>query len=379
MSTLQLLAQTLRERPAPVPPRHTWPDLIAAARDHGVLPLLASSATAGAWDRDFLREVQPEVAAETALSIVRERELARVLAALAARGVTPLLLKGAHLAFTVYPSPDRRPRLDTDLLIKEEDREPLRGCLLEAGYQPVPHVTGDVAFRQCQYERTDHCGAIHIVDVHWRIANPRAFADRMGYDDLVAGAVRIPRLSPFARAPRTAFALLLACVHRTAHHRTSRRLVWLYDIHLLASELDERDWDDVTGMAVHRGLSVVLSAGLLDTRDLLATAVPSRVLQTLAGHQAGADPDILTFLEGASMRQVMASDWQRLAGWRDRVSFLREHLFPPAAYMSAKYGSAGYVTLPFLYARRIIIGAWRERHRRASDFAGRGDRGKDSR
>ncbi len=45
-----------------------------------------------------------------------------MLASLAAAGITPLLLKGAHLAFTLYRSPDRRPRLDTDLLIREADQ-----------------------------------------------------------------------------------------------------------------------------------------------------------------------------------------------------------------------------------------------------------------
>jgi Uncharacterised nucleotidyltransferase len=355
-----LLAAALRERPAPMPPRDTWGQVLECARAHGVLPLLAAAGAAGGWDRELIGAMRPAVAAEAALTIVRERELVRVLDALERYRVAPLLIKGAHLAYTVYPSPDRRPRLDTDLLVRDEDREPLRQCLIEAGYRPVPHVTGEIAFRQCQYERIDAAGASHTIDVHWRLANPRAFADRVAYADLIDGAVSIPRLGPHARGPRPAVALLVACIHRTAHHGASDRLLWLYDIHLLASALGDRGWGEVTTMAVRCGLAPVLSSGLTDTRDVLATAVPAAVIHTLAERASQTDPDVLTFLDGASRLQVMASDWHRLSGWRDRTGFLREHLFPSPVYMSHKYGSAWNVMLPFLYARRIIAGAWRE-------------------
>ena len=143
-----LLASALRGQRLPTPPRAEWAELLASADEHGVLPLLADAAAAARWDPDFLVAMRPLVAAEIALSLVRERELGRVLASLAAAGITPLLLKGAHLAFTLYRSPDRRPRLDTDLLIKEKDRDGLKTCLASLGYRPTPHVTGEVAFTQ---------------------------------------------------------------------------------------------------------------------------------------------------------------------------------------------------------------------------------------
>ena len=160
-----------------------------------------------------------------------------MLASLAAAGITPLLLKGAHLAFTLYRSPDRRPRLDTDLLINEKDRDGLKTCLASLGYRPTPHVTGEVAFTQFHYRRIDESGASHALDVHWRIAVPKLFADRLTYDDLSRDAVAVPRLGPHALAPSPPLALLVACLHRTAHHGTTTRLLWLYDIHLLATTL----------------------------------------------------------------------------------------------------------------------------------------------
>jgi hypothetical protein len=356
--TRAVLAAALRDRPAVMPPRADWAALLAYAEEQGVLPLLAAAASAASWDSDIIAAMRPMAAAQTALSIVRERELRHVLGSLAERRVFPLLLKGSHLAFTLYPSPDRRPHVDTDLLIEEGDRDGLRRCLTATGYEPLPHVTGEIAFTQFQFWRIDESGARHTIDAHWRIANPRAFADRLSYTDLRRDAVAVPRLGPHAHAPATKHALLIACLHRTAHHGTSNRLLWLYDIHLIASTLGERDWTDVCRLAIERGLAPVLAAGLEDAAESLATILPEPILVRLREASRQTDEDVLAFLGGPlSMLQVAMSDWRRLSGWRDRTGFLREHLLPSPAYMSARYGTSARAALPFLYAHRIITGA----------------------
>ena len=58
-----------------------------------------------------------------------EQELERILIALAAVEITPILFKGAVLAYTAYPSPACRPMGDLDLWLtaKEMPRQLLRG------------------------------------------------------------------------------------------------------------------------------------------------------------------------------------------------------------------------------------------------------------
>ena len=58
------------------------------------------------------------------LEILQRRETVTVLEALTQRGIRPLLMKGAPLAYTHYRSPHLRPRGDTDVLIRRVDREP---------------------------------------------------------------------------------------------------------------------------------------------------------------------------------------------------------------------------------------------------------------
>ena len=352
------LASALRGGSLSPPPRREWPALLAAAGDHGVLPLLADAAAAARWDVDLLAAMRPSLAAETALAMLRERELRRVLSALAAAGVAPLLVKGAHLAFTLYPSPDRRPRLDTDLLIRESDRDAVKACLTTLGYGQAPFVTGEVAFTQFQYCRVDESGASHTLDIHWRIAIPKVFADRLTYDDLRRDAVAVPRLGPDALAPSPPLALVVSCLHRTAHHGTSTRLVWLYDIHLLAAALTERDWDLVVERALSSGLAPVVRAGLEHAAARLGTPVPPSVLECLHAGAAATEPDVLVFLRGTPPQmQVALSDWRRITGAGARLRFLQEHLFPPASYMRHRYGIASRAALPFLYLHRAVTGA----------------------
>lgn len=353
-----LLGDALRGHATPTPPRDAWPALLASADAHGVLPLLADAAAAACWDRELLTAMRPAVAAETALAMLREGELRRVLAALAAAGVAPLLLKGAHLAYTIYSTPDRRPRLDTDLLIRESDRDGLRRCLAAVGYAPVPHVTGEVAFTQFQYRRIDASGAGHTLDIHWRIAIPKVFADRLTYDELMRDAVAVPGLGPHARAPSPPLALVVACLHRTAHHGTAPRLLWLYDIHLLSAELCGGDWDLVVDRARSCGIAPVVSAGLEHATARLGTPVPPSVLDRLRAAASTTERDVLVFLEGTPpMIRVAMSDWRRIQGARARVRFIQEHLFPPAGYMRHRYGVSSRLALPFLYAHRAVTGA----------------------
>ena len=344
----------------PEPPRAEWTSVLAAAEEHGILSLLAGSPARAQWDPDLVSLMRPAVAAHAAIAFVHERETRRVLSACASEGVSPLLFKGAHLAYAVYASPDLRPRLDTDVLIRDVEDEPLRRALSSLGYRPVPHVTGDVAFGQFQYGRTDASGARHTIDVHRRIANPKAFADRLTYAELADGAVNLPALGSNAWGPAPWLALIVACLHRTAHHGTCSRMIWLYDIHLLSGRLNDPDWDRIVDAAARKGLAPVVAAGLSDAAAAFGTPLPSDLLPRLHAHDAGTDRDVLVFLEGRpSMLRVAASDWRRIHSWRDRVRFLREHLFPAPSYMRHRYGVTSNAFLPFLYAHRIVSGGLR--------------------
>ena len=58
------------------------------------------------------------------------------------------------------------------------------------------------------------------------------------FQELEARAQAVPALGSHARAFGPMDALMMACVHRVAHHHDDEHLVWIYDIHLLCGGLD---------------------------------------------------------------------------------------------------------------------------------------------
>ena len=52
-------------------------------------------------------------------------------------------------------------------------------------------------------------------------------------------------------------------------------------------------------------------------------------------------------------------DLAALGSWRDRARLIREHLFPPRAFIAATYGTQRAAALPLLYVWRIVAGGVR--------------------
>jgi len=61
-------------------------------------------------------------------------ELDRVLAALARRGLEPVVLKGMHTGFHYFPEPGTRPAADIDLLVRPVDAAAARQVLTQLGF-----------------------------------------------------------------------------------------------------------------------------------------------------------------------------------------------------------------------------------------------------
>jgi len=311
--------------------------------------------TASAWSswpakvREALRH---DARMQTALDLLRERELITLLAALAASGVETLLLKGAALAYSHYPLPASRSRCDTDVLIRPADCAAARRVLARSGYERRNEVSGTlVSFEECHVKRNR--GVDHVIDLHWQINNAQVFANALGYDEAYARSVPIQELGAPARALCPAHALLLACMHRAAHlgadGEEGNRLVWLYDIHLIANAMTVDEWPDFAQMCTAKGMRRITLDAFDSTRRAFATAFPGAVIEALS--QLGAAELSATYLD-ADRKELLLTDLRALPTWHARATLVRESLFPPVSYVLAKYQSERRWLLPWWYARR---------------------------
>jgi hypothetical protein len=197
-------------------------------------------------------------------------------------------------------------------------------------------------------------GAQFACDLHWRIADPQAFADVFDFETLASAAVPGPAPGQWLAGP--VHALLIACLHRVAHHHDADRLLFLYDIDRLATRFSPDQWDAFAAEAVAKKIRAVCARGLDLAAQLLGTPVPAAVRARLTG--PGPLEPTARYLTGALRRvDILRSDLEQMAGWRPRARLLREHLFPSPEYISARYGTNHPLLLPLFYADRIVRGA----------------------
>ena len=356
MGADELLAAALRGEAAP------WPvdagagfdvALLDTAREHGVASLLTTTEALRSWPDQVQHKFRELRREEAVIEAVRRQQLERVMAAFRDAGLRCLLIKGAQLAYTHYPHPWLRPRADTDLLIDGADRERAGTTLRTLGYVPKNQISGTLVAHQQQYERADRYGLTDTIDLHWKVTNPHLFADVLTFDELIAAARPIPQLAG-ALGLSSVHALLLACVHRVAHHQNSDLLIWLYDIHLLAGGMDAVERGQFGELARTKRLRSICVAGLDLAQRRLGTALEPGWRDGLAG--GGEVEPSAAFLQQRVRRiDLLLLDLRALGGWARKARLLRETVFPPAAYVRARYGDD--TPLVFAYLDRVVTGA----------------------
>jgi hypothetical protein len=296
---------------------------------------------------------------QAAFDMLRERELSAVLAAFAAAGIGTLLLKGAALAHSHYPQPALRTRCDADVLIRPADHDAAVHLLEGLGYLRPNAVSGTlVSYEECHSKREGPVD--HVVDLHWQINNGQAFAQALRYDEVHARSVPVPQLGASARTLYPPHALLLACMHRAAHLGVDgpegSRLIWLYDIRLLAHAMTAGEWSEFAQLCVAKAMCRISLDAFTATQHAFATAFPGEVVETLA--HAGAEELSAAYLD-TDRRHLLLTNLRALGTWKERATLMRELLFPPAEYVLAKYRGQTRWLLPWWYVRRAAEGVWK--------------------
>ena len=295
---------------------------------------------------------------ESAFEALRFREARRVLSALGDAGVECLVLKGTALAYTHYPMAYLRPRSDTDLFIRKRDRSLVTDVLNGLNYELSNSVSRDAVHSQCMFKRKE--GPFkHVIDLHWAIGNPQLFRGMLSFDELLADATPITPLGMGAKGPGAVHALLLACIHRVAHHDDSPNPLWLYDIKLLAEGLSQSDWDRFWELAAQKEISRLCGEGLAKAQQVgcAAPTTPTSLLHAADACRAEASAAYLGGV-GGGVRSLLL-DLKGAGGTLARARLLVGHAFPDPTYMRCAYGATGPVALVAAYVRRAILGIWR--------------------
>lgn len=183
-------------------------------------------------------------------------------------------------------------------------------------------------------------------------------ANCLSYDELAPEARPVARLGDNAFALAPVHALLHACLHRMAHQDQRGRLIWLYDLHLLVGRMTPDEIGRFAGLAANKELRAVCWSGLSLAHHCFATRLPHALEAALQSPQSWVKAEASAYFLTPRQRpwQMLFSDLCALPGWFNRLHLIKEHLFPPAVYMVARYAAGQHAWLPVLYAHRLLRG-----------------------
>jgi len=370
----RFLAETLRAGGSAWPRQWQGEDLKTLAVErikfHGIGGLLVDrNSRLAEWPDDIRTGLQDTAVNQAMWEMRHKIVVTDLLAALARGGVKALVLKGTALAYDVYPVPATRTRGDTDILVGRADLARTRAQLLQQGFRPMDPGTGERFDLQEVWQLTTEDGALHEIDLHWEAVNSHAMSAIFTSAHCSATTMTVARLSGNALAMDRVAMLVHACIHRAQHmvspyiidgvtYYDGNRLIWIYDLHLLAKTFTAKDWRRLCDFASEQGLASVCLGGLQCAVDRFATPVPDEVIANLGAAQPHSAAERYLLRGGQARRAWM--DLFAIDGIAERLRYVMRRILPSEAFMRAKYSDMSEDPLTLLYMRRFAE-FWRRR------------------
>jgi hypothetical protein len=324
-------------------------EVIAVLQAHRLGPLLCAQLLPETW-ATLPGELQTWLKASARGQVVLDLEqtlaLQELLPLAQARGIRVLLLKGVPVGYRYYAEPHHRVKTDVDLLVCPADVAGLVALLEELGYTRSVGITGKLVNRQTTLARGDVA-----LDVHWSAANTALFAHVLDFETMWRERLPISELGAAACAPADEDLFLHACFHLALHISYEFALVWLYDIHLMATRWPPEVLERCLLRARRLQMARVCLACLALSQAWFGTPCADDFCAELV-RQSTSERSAQVLVRHLSRWQRFRLELQALS-WSERILFLRELVWPSADYLRRRY-SDSTTWLPWLHVKRWL-------------------------
>ncbi len=336
----------------------TQGDLLAKLNFHGITLLAAERA-------DFPEHISDQLARHKAMMVandaLKQIELTRLFKAFAEADLAAMLFKGSALAYSLYRKPWLRPRSDNDIFVSPSDRGEFDQLFAKLGYQKLFAIEGKYVSYQSTYGKALVGGSVINIDLHWHINNRQMFSDTYTLSELIhrgqtLETIHNTKLEPSIIIPSLVDSLLIASIHRSGHHNKEERLIWLYDIHLLANSLNQDQWTQLCHRAHDKRVSGITLNALETCQDIFGTQLSSRALEQLRNSCSANEPSAVFLDQSLSERHYFWADLKSMSTLTAQLGFIRETLFPPPSYVRQQMNTS---STGIAYLKRLFRGAKR--------------------
>jgi len=361
---LSYILSVLRDETPHLPEvsRSKWSDLLALLNSHGILPLLY-------WKIGHLPPEQqpPENTVahmrsmfmkSRALGLQMEKQLLNLLDAFSNAGIRALVLKGSALAWLLYPDPATRPFHDIDLLVSPEEFPKAREILYKIGYQSTLREFDGFENPGCeeafihQTNSRDNC----CVELHWELHNFFGMDRDNRTEDLFHRAIEVEIPDLTFECLHWVDALTHAALHLVMTHNQDLRLLWIYDIALLAQKLTvPEDWKLLQERSSIWGARLSVEHSLKMAQVWTGLHLPkgfddfSTWPKPVEAEISALDNAILRYSRPGVYLKLFLSDSPTVFG---KALSLLKLIFPSPDRIRSRYPSSHRWLLPISYVRR---------------------------
>lgn len=276
-------------------------------------------------------------------------------------GISPVLLKGADLSQTLYPSQRSRPMGDLDLLVRESEFDPALRLLHQLGYQEyIPEVLANFNQAISHHSHLRKTGPVGIIlELHWILIASPAHRHSVSMEWFWQN---IQPLRPWnnSLAPYSAFTLnptsnlLYLAAHLILQHGGSQAtLRSILDIHrLIQYQGNQLDWQNLVKQAQVFNWSSALLGALNMSESCFQTRLPVDVIEALQSKSGQLDDLVISKFKKSDSRIV--EEWKRILALKakDRPRLLIALLMPSPAYIRWRYKPSPSWLWPFYYFYR---------------------------
>lgn len=355
-----------------------WRALLALAARQRVRPLF--------WQRlkeKGLRDGLPPAVADALAAAARRQalynlraygELRTLLARLAEERIPVILLKGVHLAATVYPDRGGREMSDIDLLARPGDLRRIAEHLQALGYGSSKPLAAEITLQVNHHLPPLIKAGQAVFEIHWNLMGPEewGYVPPEGFWER-ATAVDIDGNAALALSAEDL--LLHLCHHATYHHRCEFGLRPCCDIAAVIDHFGPAlAWGRLVERAAEFGWQRGVYLALHLARELLGAAVPEAVLGQL--RPAEPPPALL-----ATARAQLFSDYGlapavslpvaellRSTSWRARWRIFWQRVFVSRASLALSYAVPPTSWRIYICYPRRVWDLLRRHHHRLRDY-----------
>ena len=295
-------------------------------------------------DKEALTYLRTAYLKEELRSGAYRRICGEVLLILEKEGLSPIVLKGAALAETVYPDPVLRHCHDIDLLLPE------------AGMCRAARSMESLGFRASGANEAGHFKMVHELNLPLEFHSRLFEVPHYNVPEMCLSLVTREIAGVSAQTLNPIDSLLHVCGH-AAYSSKRQSLRWVADAWFIVKRHPELDWDFLLDGIRRRRLALPLSFMLRYLAGSMNAAIPSAFLERLCKAASNSQPiERQLALRGTrSAGQGSLKDlFKRTTNWRDRALLIQWLLFPSPRYLSWVDQIHRPWILPFHYVYRPL-------------------------